>query len=133
MIRGEVHPQGEPPLTGQGWITLAVSSPANPSLTSNIEATVGTGFSGHLTLGSETVAALALPRVREQRAVLATGEVRHFEVFAAIVNWDGQVRVAPVFQADGPPLLGMALLWGSRLTVDAQAGGSVVISAIPGE
>ena len=35
-----------------------------------------------------------------------------------------------ILQSDGVPLLGMTLLWGSRVTVNALTGGAVVIEQL---
>ena len=52
------------------------------------------------------------------------------DTYAARVVWDGEMRMAVVHEADGEPLLGMALLWGNRLTLDVQPDGNVIIDKI---
>ena len=36
-----------------------------------------------------------------------------------------------VLESDSVPLLGMTLLWGSRVTLDASTGGEVAIEELP--
>ena len=49
---------------------------------------------------------------------------------AVIVIWDGQLRVIEINASDTAPLVGMALLEGFELRVQAYEGGSVVILPI---
>lgn len=46
------------------------------------------------------------------------------------ILWHGRELVVAVLASDGDPLLGMALLSGSRLTVDALPGGGVRIDEL---
>jgi hypothetical protein len=57
---------------------------------------------------------------------------RHLGVYDARVLWRGQERFVPVYEAEGGPLVGMSLLRGSRLTVEVEPGGDVVIEDLPG-
>ena len=49
---------------------------------------------------------------------------------AVIVIWDGQLRVIEINASDTAPLVGMALLEGFELRIQAYEGGSVVILPI---
>jgi hypothetical protein len=49
----------------------------------------------------------------------------------AVVSWDGQDRNVMVLEANGGPLLGMSLLYGSRVTLDVVDGGPVTIQTLP--
>ena len=53
------------------------------------------------------------------------------DVYDASIEWDGQVRPILVLEADDVPLIGMALLYGSRLTIDVVDGGAVTIEPLP--
>ena len=66
------------------------------------------------------IAALTLPFRRRGRALLAE----------ASVIWDGIPRRVSVAAADADPLVGMALLEGYELTVQATDGGSVFIEEL---
>jgi predicted aspartyl protease len=48
-------------------------------------------------------------------------------VYEATVVWDGQDRVIPAQETDSDPLLGMSLLFGSHLSMDAVDGRQVAI------
>ncbi len=127
MIRGRVHPLGEPPISGEPKVAVTVANIDDPARTMTVEVTVDTGFSAHLTLPSETIKKLGLIYMDVRPAMLANGEVRAFPIYPARVSWNGMGRQVPVFESESQPLLGMALLWDSRLTIEAWAGGEVTI------
>jgi clan AA aspartic protease len=97
-----------------------------------VEAVIDTGFTGHLTLPAEVVRSLALPGRGFVEVELADASITALSVYDARVLWGDWERPVPVYEADGGPLVGMALLRGSRLTVDVQPGGPVVIEDLPG-
>ena len=82
-----------------------------------IEVVVDTGFNGALTLPLNVIEALRLPFRRSGRALLADGSESLFDIYEAIVDWDGQRRRISVDAADTDPLLGMALLEGYELRI----------------
>lgn len=92
-----------------------------------IEAVVDTGFTGHLTLRPETVAHPALPAIGSAESVLADGSIAIEDVCLARVVWYGAPRSVRVLVADAVPLLGMSLLRGGELRVEAEPGGAVVV------
>ncbi|MXW36143.1 MAG: clan AA aspartic protease [Chloroflexi bacterium] len=89
-----------------------------------------TGFTGYLTLPAADIQQLGLPPGGERTFRLASGELHTFEVYDGSVLWHGHSTEALVLQAEGLPLIGMSLLWGSRVTFDALAGGIVEIEAL---
>jgi len=96
-----------------------------------IEAVIDTGFDGALTLPPTLIAALGLPWRRRGRALLADGTESLFDVYEATVLWDGTPRRVAVDAAEIDPLVGMLLLYGYELTVQAVEGGQVLIKALP--
>ena len=94
------------------------------------ETVIDTGFTGWLTLPKDTVMELELTYYGQRRVVLANGEYRVSDIYSALVSWHGRSRPALVHQSDGKPLIGMALLTGSRLTVDAWEGGDVTVAEV---
>jgi hypothetical protein len=46
------------------------------------------------------------------------------------VIWDGQYRTIDIAESETEPLLGMAMLYGYRLQVDAVEGGIVKIEVL---
>ena len=103
----------------------------DPTRTISVDAVVDTAFTAHLTLPNESIMELGLTQRGEQPAALASGEVERFAVYAGMASWDGQNRLIPIFESNSEPLLGMAMLWGSRLIVEAWTGGGVTIESAP--
>jgi clan AA aspartic protease len=95
-----------------------------------IECIVDTGFSGSLSLPPALVAELGLPFRRRGRALLADGRETSFDIHEASVIWDGRPRLVPTDAVDSDPLIGMTLLEGYELTVQAVVGGNVSIEAL---
>jgi hypothetical protein len=52
-------------------------------------------------------------------------------VVVATVIWDGQFQVVDVAASEAEPLMGMSLLYGFKLQVEAVEGGTVTIEALP--
>ena len=95
-----------------------------------IDAVIDTGYTGYLSLPHEIIVALNLPWTGIDRGTLGDGSEVTFEVYAAIVIWDGQYRNIPVNEAETDPLIGMSLLYGYDLQIRAVEGGNVTIKAI---
>lgn len=112
----------------QPTIHLTVHGPTGQA--QEIEAVVDTGFDGTLSLPPPDIAALGLPWHRRGRALLADGNQCLFDIHEATVMWDGTPRRVAVDAADIDPLVGMRLLLGHELTIQAVVGGQVVIKAL---
>ena len=98
----------------------------------DLEFAVDTGFDGFLTLPLSVIKGLRLTPEGVGSVELADTEIRQFGLYDAVVSWDGQTREVAVLHSETqPPLLGMALLWGSRVTIDTRDGGEVAIERLP--
>ncbi|PSB40507.1 hypothetical protein C7B77_28245 [Chamaesiphon polymorphus CCALA 037] len=62
-----------------------------------------------------------------QKATLGDGTISQFRVYAATVIWDGERRLVEVNSATTGILIGMGLLEGHKLEVDATPNGNVSI------
>src|SRR5262245_49239554 len=93
------------------------------SVTQQISAVIDTGYNGYLTLPGNLVSALQLAFAGHRRATLADGSVVVLDVYLASVIWYGQQKDVLVSQAAGTPLIGMAMLRGSRLSIEVTDGG----------
>jgi clan AA aspartic protease len=96
-----------------------------------IDAVIDTGFNGYLTLPPAVIATLGLPFRRSGRAELGDGSSVTFDIHELVILWDGRPRRIPVDAADTEPLLGMGLLYGHELSVQAVEGGEVAVKALP--
>ncbi len=95
-----------------------------------IDAVVDTGYTGFLSLPSQIIRALNLPWTGIERGTLGDGSETTFDMYVATIIWDGEYRNIPVNEADTDPLLGMSLLYGYDLRIQAIEGGRVTIEAL---
>lgn len=124
MITGTVSADRE------AIIRLEVLSPDKESRA--VEAVVDTGFTGFLTLPSYTVAALKLPLVGNRRTTLGDGSQVVLDLYLARVLWhEAQEHEVLVLQAEGGPLVGMALLYGNQVVLNVVDGGEIIIDILP--
>jgi clan AA aspartic protease len=97
-----------------------------------IDAVVDTGFDGESQLPPVIIGRLGHPYEGSTRGLLADGSEGWFDYHTGNILWHGTEREVVVIASDGDPLVGMALLDGSRLTVDAVPGGIVRIEELSG-
>ncbi len=97
-----------------------------------VEAVVDTGFDGELTLPLSHIQHLGYTFLGTTDAILADGSGIEFAYFSGVVSWHDNARAITVLASGetGEPLIGMELLSGNRLTVDAIPGGEVTISPL---
>ena len=94
-------------------------------------AIVDTGFTGWLTLTPRLIRRLGLPELESQIVTLATGSRERTQYYRSRVLWNGRMIPAAIAKTDHLPLIGMKLLEGNRLTIDAWDGGEVIIAEPP--
>lgn len=123
MIAGEVTPER------QGIVRLRVNRPGGPS--EEVAAAIDTGFTGFLALPTNTRVRLGLQLVGARRGRLADGRLVLMQLYLANVLWDGVLRRVQVLETGGPCLIGISLLYGYVLTVEAIDGGRVIIEKLP--
>ncbi len=99
--------------------------------TQDYEAVIDTGFNGYLTLSSAEIVKLNLPFQSQVVVTLGEGTQANLREFLATVEWDGQARDILVLEAEGDPLVGMALLYGFDVWLRVLDGGHVRVEAIP--
>jgi len=95
-----------------------------------VEAAIDTGYDGFLTLPALLIHDLDLPFEGTARATLGDGTTVSMDVFRAIVAWEDESRKVLVLAAEGGALLGMAMLAGSRVTLDVEDEGAVTIESL---
>ena len=84
-----------------------------------------------MSLPTAIITELKLPWSYRDRGTLGDGSETLFDIYDAMVIWDGGYREIEVNAAETDPLIGMSLLFGYRLQIDAIQGGLVDISALP--
>jgi clan AA aspartic protease len=103
----------------------------NDAITQLVDAVIDTGFSGFLTLPSDIISTLDLTWKGRDVATLGDGTSCIFDVYIAIVIWDGEHRMIDINESETAPLIRMGLLRGYDLRIQAIEGGSVTIKALP--
>jgi len=98
------------------------------SVSQQIETILDTGVTGALTLPPAAIENLGLAWRSRSSAVLATGQIEEFDVFAATIMWNDGLRNVLVQAIDNVPLLGMRLLAGFDLKIQVVSGGVVEIA-----
>ncbi len=99
--------------------------------TQTFEAVIDTGFNGYLTLSSAEIAGLNLAFHSQTMVMLGDGSTIDLREFEAVLDWNGQARDVLVLEAEGGPLIGMALLYGFDVWLRVLDGGHVNIEAVP--
>lgn len=122
MIIGVVNTDRE------ATIRLAVYDTAGQQ--QEFEAVIDTGFTGHLTLPSSTIATLGLAFTGRGQVILGDGSVELFDMFTGTVLWDGQRQLVEIDAANTDPLVGMALIYGYELKIEAVDGGDVTLTRL---
>ena len=123
MITGTITPQRE--------ATFRLTVLAADRGERQVDVILDTGFNGYLTLPSQIVRGLRLPIAGNRRVTLGDGSVVALDMFLGTVLWHGQEREILIRQADGGSVVGMALLDGSRVTLDVKDDGTVLIEPLP--
>lgn len=96
----------------------------------SIDAVIDTGFTGYLTMPYAIIRSLGLPWLCRQAGLLADGQIQHFDVYVAKVDWDGVVRTVEVEAIDTDSLIGMRMLDGFALHIDVVIGGAITITPL---
>jgi clan AA aspartic protease len=97
-----------------------------------VDAVIDTGFTGFLTLPFpfSILTDLNLRAYRREEGILGDGSTCIFDVYRGFVIWDGELRQIDINESDTEPLVGMSLLYGYRMQLDAIEGGMVTIQAL---
>jgi clan AA aspartic protease len=94
-----------------------------------IRAVVDTGYTGYLMLPRSILLDLAWQRAGFQEGILGDGSVKRFEVYLGMVIWDGVMRELEINASESEALVGMSLLDGYRIEIEAWSGGEVKLTA----
>ena len=112
--------------------TVALTLQADDGTAEHLTFLIDTGFYGALTLSQEVVERLNLPPgdVKEVELTLPDALTANANLYKARILWHGRPREVEVISLENDFLLGMGLLRGCNLSVDAEPGGAVVISEL---
>ena len=122
MIRGEVRPNRR--------AMIAVELLDTDGQFQSFDFILDTGFDGGLSLPRQILRGLDAAAAGEHHFELADGSRTTAYVWAATVRWEGATRPVMITESAGEPLLGMELLWQSRITLETRAYGPVLIEPL---
>ncbi|MGB7086462.1 MAG: clan AA aspartic protease [Phormidesmis sp.] len=95
-----------------------------------VEAVLDTGFTGFLSLPSSVISSLELPWLFRDVGTLGDGRDVIFDMYRASVIWNGQTQVIDVAASEADPLMGMGLLYGSKIQIEVVENGLVTIETM---
>ena len=122
MIRGTVFPNR------QALIAVALLDTAGQF--QSFEFILDTGFDGDLSLPAQTIQTLVAVRLSPSIIELADGSRTTAHTWEATALWDGERRTVSIMESEGEPLLGMSLLWGNHIALEAKDFGDLVIERL---
>ena len=123
MIRATINRQGEIETS------LVIEGPSGQQQT--VTGIIDTGFTGELTLPLSVISSLGLYWRTLGEAKLGNGRVVEFDIYSALVEWDGQKRFTYIEAAESDPLIGLKMLRGYKMEVDFTEGGSANLTRLP--
>lgn len=112
----------------EATIRLVVGNTSSQRQT--IDALIDTGFTGFLTLPLSVITSINLRLYRREAGTLGDGSTCIFDVYRGLVIWDGEFREVDINASEADPLVGMSLLYGYRIQLDAIEGGTVTIQSL---
>jgi hypothetical protein len=68
--------------------------------------------------------------VKREQGTLGDGNTCIFDVYRGLVIWDGEFKEIDINASEAAPLIGMSLLYGYRIQLDAIEGGTVTIQSL---
>ena len=113
-------------------ITLTLMG--NNGTTDNVAFVVDTGLTEEMALTNEIIHRLGLSTdddAGEIELTLADGTTAAFNVYIADILWHDRIRRVAAVSTESISLIGMELLRGSNINVDAVPGGLVTITELP--
>ena len=119
MIRGYVTSQ----LTAQ----VSIEIEGHDGVFQSLEIILDTGFNGELVLPRESIRDLELSYRGRTLSILADGREVGADYYDGVVLWHGRRLAVEIVETAGESLLGMALLLGNHISIDARVGGEVLI------
>lgn len=116
-------------ITDEREISIRLEALAADGSPFSFDAALDTGFNGFLTLPGDALNALEASPAGTRRAELGDGHIIEMDVYFVTVKWHSEKREVLALHSDAKPLIGMSLLWGSRVEFDAKDGGIVTVTA----
>lgn len=116
------------------WLEAAVtlSVYGENAATELVDFVIDTGFTEDAALPLDIINRLGLrPAAGTVEIALADGSVGRFERYTAYMLWHSRLREVIVLDLGSEPLIGMELLRGCNISIDAMPDGVVAIAELP--
>jgi len=124
ILSGVVSAQRQP------LVRLVVRGPRGQEQT--IEALLDSGFNGTLALPEAVISAMGWEYRRAKKIMIADGSAVDVAEYRGRILWEGIERPVAVIATGLQPIVGMALPYGYRITIDMVDGGEVRVTAMDG-
>jgi len=114
--------------------SVTLTAVGSNGATEEVAFVVDTGLTEEIALTQDIINRLGLSVDRDAGDIeltLADGTTAAFNVYTADILWHDRVRRVAAVNTDGISLIGMELLRGSNLNIDAAPGGRVTITELP--
>ncbi|MBV9851960.1 MAG: hypothetical protein JO250_20030 [Armatimonadetes bacterium] len=108
-------------------VRLTLPGPRGPV---DVEFVVDTGFEGELALPPSLLRQMDAAFWESRYVLMPNGQEERHAVYEVSLNWDDEPRPTEVLVLDGNPLLGMLLIDGNHLHVEATEGGEILIEPL---
>ena len=95
-----------------------------------VNAVIDTGFTGDISLPTSTIRRLSLRPLGQRTFTLANGELSVMNAYSGRIIWHERPRDVVVIQSEDAAMIGMNLIWGSRVTLEARTDGDVMIEEL---
>ena len=122
MIRGRV--------TGDKAVLIRLGVLDDSGRAWPVNAVLDTGFTGDISLPTSTIRRLMLSPRGQRWFTLADGERAVMNAYSGRVIWHERPRDVVVIESEDVAMVGMDLVWGSRVTLEARDGGDVSIEEL---
>jgi clan AA aspartic protease len=122
MIRGRV--------TDERAVVIPLGVLDNTGRSWPINAVVDTGFTGDVSLPTSTIRSLSLRPLGQRLFTLADGELSVMNAYSGRVLWHERQHDVVVIQSEDTAIIGMNLIWGNRVTLEARTDGDVSIEEL---
>lgn len=95
-----------------------------------VEFVVDTGFEGELALPPALLRQVEANFLEVRFVLMANGQEEQHSVYTITLDWNDEPRPTEVLALDGNPLLGMLLIDGNHLHIEATEGGEIMIEPL---
>lgn len=117
-------------VAGNMYPTVSVTITGMDGIHRTVEATLDTGFTGSISLPLGLIEQLGLEYVRDRAVTLADGSQRDVAIYRGSVMLGGEWRDTEVHCSGYVALVGMRLMYGANISLDAVPSGEISYTSL---